>query len=91
MIDFLDGASCLACAAIAVFFLRFWRLSGDRLLGFFGLAFVMLAVNRIVLAALDDAGEGDAFVYLARAVAFALIVVAILDKNRSRRLGSSFD
>lgn len=91
MIDFLDGASCLACAAIAVFFLRFWRLSGDRLLAFFGLAFVMLAINRIVLAAFDDAGEADAFVYLARAVAFALIVVAILDKNRSRRLGSSFD
>lgn len=91
MIDFLDGASCLACAAIAVVFLRFWRLSGDRLLGFFGLAFVMLAINRIVLAALDDAGEADAFVYLARAVAFALIVVAILDKNRTRRLDSSFD
>ena len=91
MSDFLDGSSCLACAAIAVFFLRYWRLSGDRLLGLFGLAFVMLAVNRIALAALDDAGEADAFVYLARAVAFALIVVAILDKNRTRRLGSSFD
>jgi hypothetical protein len=91
MIDFVDGASCLACAAIALFFLRFWRLSGDRLLGFFGLAFVMLAVNRIALAALDDSGEADAFVYVARAVAFALIVVAILDKNRMRRLGSSLD
>jgi hypothetical protein len=89
VIDFLDGASCLACAAIAVFFLRFWRLSGDRLLGLFGLAFVMLAVNRIVVAAVDDAGEADALVYLARAVAFALIVAAILDKNRSRRLASS--
>jgi hypothetical protein len=91
VIDFLDGASCLACVAIALFFLRFWRLTGDRLLGYFGLAFVMLAVNRIVLAALDDDGEADAFVYLARAVAFALIVVAILEKNRTRRLGSSFD
>jgi hypothetical protein len=91
MIDFLDGASCLACTAIALFFLRFWRLSGDRLLGFFGLAFVMLAINRVVLAALDDPTEAEAFVYLARAVAFALIVVAILDKNRTRRLGSSFD
>jgi hypothetical protein len=89
--DFLDGASCLACAAIAVFFLRFWRLGGDRLLGLFGLAFVMLAINRVVLATVRHAGEADALVYLARAIAFALIVVAILDKNRSRRLRSSLD
>lgn len=83
MIEFLDGASCLACAAIALFFLRFWRLSGDRLLLLFGLAFVVLAVNRIGLAVFDQSGEAGTFVYLARAVAFALIVVAIVDKNRS--------
>ena len=53
MIDFLDGASCLACAAVAMVFLRFWRLGGDRLLLLFGLAFLVLAVNRIGLAVLD--------------------------------------
>ena len=81
MIEFLDGASCLACSGIAMCLLRFWRQSGDRLLLLFGLAFVVLAVNRIGLAIFDD-GEADAFVYLARAVAFGLIVVAIVDKNR---------
>jgi hypothetical protein len=82
VIDFLDGASCLACAAVAVVFLRFWRLSGDRLLLLFAMAFTVLAVNRIGLAALDDGGEAGAFVYLARAAAFGLIVAAIVDKNR---------
>lgn len=82
MIEFLDGASCLACAAVAMFFIRFWRLSGDRLLLLFALAFVVLAVNRIGLAVLDD-DEAGTFVYLARALAFGLIVVAIVDKNRS--------
>ena len=82
MIEFLDGASCLACSGIAMCLLRFWRQSGDRLLLLFGLAFVVLAVNRIGLAIFDDDGEVGAFVYLARAVAFGLIVVAIVDKNR---------
>ena len=85
MIEFLDGASCLACAAIAVFFLRYWVLSRDRLLALFGLAFVVLAVNRVGLAVFDADGEAGTFVYVARAVAFALIVAAVVDKNRPRR------
>lgn len=84
MIEFLDGASCLACAATATIFLRFWRVSGDRLLLLFALAFIVLAVNRIGLAVLDDEGEADTFVYLARALAFGLILAAIVDKNRAR-------
>ena len=85
MIEFLDGASCLACAAIAVFFLRYWVLSRDRLLALFGLAFVVLAVNRVGLAVFDADGEAGTFVYVARALAFALIVAAVVDKNRPRR------
>ena len=84
MIDFLDGASCLAATAIALFLARFWRATGDRLFGIFALAFAVLAVNRVVLAATDDASEAHTFVYLARALAFALIIVAIVDKNRAR-------
>ena len=91
MIEFLDGASCLACAAIAVFFVRFWQLGGDRLLLLFGLAFVVLAVNRIGLAITDDREEARTFVYLARALAFALIVAAIVDKNRGPARPSSAD
>ena len=41
--------------------------------------------NLIALAALDDASEARTVVYLARAVAFALIVAAIVDKNRPAR------
>jgi hypothetical protein len=84
MIEFLDGASFLACAAVAMVFLRFWRSSGDRLLLLFGLAFIVLGINRIGLAVLEDGSEADTFVYLARALAFALIVAAIVDKNRVR-------
>jgi hypothetical protein len=84
VIDFMDGASCLAAAVIALFFLRFWRESGDRLFLLFGLGFVVLALNRLVLTAIDDESEARTLVYLARAGAFGLIIAAIVDKNRVR-------
>ncbi len=85
MIDFVDGASCLAAAAIALFFVRFWRASDDRLFLLFALAFALLAVNRVALALLDNDSEAATVVYLARALAFALILVAIADKNLVRQ------
>jgi hypothetical protein len=81
MFEFLAGASVLAAAAIALFFLRFWRDTGDRLFLIFALAFAVFAVNRILLSALGDQSEAQTMVYLARALTFALIALAILDKN----------
>jgi hypothetical protein len=85
MVEFLSGASCVAAAAIALFFLRFWRDSGDRFFAFFALAFAIFAANRIALTALDDESEARTVVYLARAAAFGIIVLAIVDKNRPQR------
>jgi hypothetical protein len=82
MFEFLAGASFLAAAAIALFFLRFWRDTGDRFFALFALAFAIFAVNRLVLTILDDESEARTVVYVVRAVAFGLIVVAIVDKNR---------
>ena len=82
MDDFLFGASAVAAAAIALFFLRFSRESGDRFFALFALAFAIFAANRVALAALDDESEARTIVYVFRALAFGLIVVAIVDKNR---------
>ena len=84
-VAFLNGASVVAAAAIALFFLRFWRDSGDRFFAFFALAFAVFAVNRAVLTALDDESEARTVVYLFRALAFGLIVAAIVDRNRPAR------
>ena len=51
----------------------------------------MLAVNRVGLAVIDDRDEAATIVYLARALAFALILAAIVDKNRGRARPSSAD
>lgn len=80
---FLAGASCVAAAAIGLFFLRFWRETGDRLFLFFAIAFAVFAVNRLLLTVVDDRSEGETYLYLARAAAFGLVAVAIVDKNRT--------
>ena len=81
MFEALVGASVLASAAIALFFLCFWQQTRDRLFLIFALAFAVFAVNRILLSALDDQSEAQTAVYLARALTFALIALAIADKN----------
>ena len=85
MQDFLDGATAITCCAIALFFLRFWRETRDRLFGILALAFLVFAVNRGVLTALDEQEEARTLVYAVRFAAFALIALAIVDKNRPRR------
>jgi 4-hydroxybenzoate polyprenyltransferase len=82
--DVLAGGSVIAAAAIALFFLRFWTDTGDRFFALFALAFAIFALNRIALSVLDDESEGRTLVYVARAAAFAVIIAAIVDKNRPR-------
>jgi hypothetical protein len=84
VIEFISGAITVSSALIALFFLRFWRDTGDRLFAIFALAFAIFASNRIVLTALDETDEARTYVYLIRFAAFLLIVIAILDKNRAR-------
>jgi hypothetical protein len=79
---FLSGAVMLGCAAIGLFFLRSWRRTGDRLFGFFALAFLLLAVERWVLV-LAPAHELRYSIFLIRLAAFVVILIAIVDKNRS--------
>lgn len=83
MFEFLAGASFVAAVAIALFFARFWRDTGDRFFALFALAFAIFAANRLALTILDDESEARTVIYLARAAAFGLIVAAIVDKNRA--------
>lgn len=83
--SFVSGAFCMAAAAVALFFLRFWRTSRDRLFAILSLAFALLALERTVLAFVSLEHEGRHWIYVARLVAFGLIILGILDKNRPPR------
>ena len=82
--DFLRGALVMASLCIALFFLRFWRATADRLFCLFSFAFCLLALNWAVAAL---GGPLAPHAHLFRFFAFAVIALAVLDKNR-RREGS---
>lgn len=82
---FLSGAIMAAALVAALFFAQYWRRSRDRLFAILALAFALLSIERIALAvvALDE--ERRHWIFVFRLVAFLLIMIAILDKNRQRR------
>lgn len=82
MIDFLHGLSSMGCIVAALFFVRFWRSTHDRLFILFGMAFALLALNRAALALSHPTAESTPYFYLARLAAFVLIAFAVVDKNR---------
>ena len=84
MSEFLQGATMLGSIAVAVFFLRFWRQTADRLFAVFAAAFAVFALNRLLLAVLDEGSETRTWVYALRAATFLMIAVAVLDKNVRR-------
>ena len=82
MEEFLMGTIAMASLVVALFFLRFWRDTGDRLFAIFAAAFVLLAVTRFGLAISNQQLEGQTHWYWVRLAAFVLILLAIIDKNR---------
>jgi len=82
MHDFIMGATAMGCWTAMLFFLRFWRESGDRLFGLFSASFLLLGLTRFGLALSHDPSEGETYLYWVRLVAYLLIIAAIVDKNR---------
>ena len=76
---FVSGFLAAAYAIAALFFLKFWAESRDRLFVYFAAGFALLAVQRAALAFVDH----DELLYTIRLIAFLLIVFAIVEKNRA--------
>ncbi|EPX57168.1 hypothetical protein D187_006922 [Cystobacter fuscus DSM 2262] len=88
MNDFLSGMTSGLCLVAGLFFLRFWRKTGDRFFGFFAASFGMMALHRVMMMLLRDSeNEHVLKVYLIRLLSFVLILVAIADKNWARPRG----
>ncbi|WP_093525101.1 DUF5985 family protein [Stigmatella erecta] len=81
----LNGALVMACLACALFFVRFWRESKDRLFALFALSFTVMSLNWFALGLLPVDDERRHYVYVIRLVSFLLILFAIWDKNRTSR------
>jgi hypothetical protein len=77
----LSGAIFMAALVIALFFVRCWRHSRDKLFIYFALAFVLEGLHRL-LQAWPTASHDEPQYYLLRLLEYGLILVAIIQKNR---------
>jgi hypothetical protein len=82
--EVLVGAIATASLVAALFFLKFWAATRDRLFLFFSLSFALEGVNRLALYFFVGPNEDAPAYYIVRLVAYGLILAAIVDKNRRR-------
>ena len=85
MIQMMYGAISMASLTIALFFLRFWRNTGDRFFLYFALSFAIEGVHRVYAALAFEDNEDSPLHYLIRLLAYGLILWAILEKNLPRK------
>lgn len=85
MQTFMLGMISMGFAVAALFFLRFWRSSRDRLFLFFAVAFGLESANRALYAWNGARTEEVTLYFSLRLLAFVLILWAIVDKNMVRR------
>ena len=84
---FLVGV-IVSCSMIAgLFFLRFWRRSGDSLFLAFALSFLLEGANRLRFLELGlvEPSERYASIYVVRLLSYLIIVGAILYRNLPAR------
>ena len=84
LIDFLSGAITMGFVIAGLFFLRFWKRTGEGLFVAFALAFWLLGLTQSLLTFSDIPVEERSWLYLLRLAAFSLILVSIGIKNRNR-------
>lgn len=84
-LTYLGGFVTAGYLVAALFFLRFWRKTSDRLFLAFALAFALLATNQGLASFISAGDENIIYAYALRVLGFVLILAAIVDKNLSAR------
>ena len=84
MVDgFLLGVIVTASLTASAFFWKFWRTTRDGLFLAFSASFFIEGINRSLFLFLDHPNEGYPLLYCIRLSSYALILGAVIQKNRS--------
>jgi hypothetical protein len=83
--ELLIGGIATASLLVGLFFFRFWRATRDRFFLFFAISFWLEGLNRFLLSRVVGPDEAEPIYYAVRLIAYGLIIVAIIDKNRASR------
>lgn len=79
---FLQGLSSMGAYTSSLFFFRFWRQSHDSLFAFFSGAFALFGLSWTLLALFSPVADTAPYIYSLRLLAFGLIIVGTVTKNR---------
>jgi hypothetical protein len=82
MRELLYGATAAGTFVVGLFFLRFYIIRRDKLFAYFGAAFWLMGINSVALGLSTAEAEATVGWYVVRLLAFALIIVGIVGKNR---------
>ena len=77
LLGLIAGASLVA----ALFFLRFWRETGDSLFLAFAAFFGIQAALHSVLLNFERPNEGATWMFLLRLLSIVVVIVAVIRKN----------
>ena len=80
--DFLGGAIAMGFAVAALFFLKFWHRTREKLFLAFSGSFLLLAVTQALLTLSGVPTEDRSQLYLLRLMAFLLLLGAMWWQNR---------
>jgi hypothetical protein len=79
--EFLWGLLSMSAAVASLLFLRYGKVTRDRLFLFFSAAFLAMCLNWLGLAIIEPDTEHQHLAYFLRLLAFVLILIGIIDKN----------
>lgn len=81
VLTFTYGMQTALALVAALFFVRYWKTTGDRLFAFFAAAFVALGGNWAALS-LQISQQHATYIYGLRLLAFLILLAGIYDKSR---------
>jgi hypothetical protein len=82
---FLLGFISAGSLAASLFFLRFWKETGDFLFLAFAVFFVVQGGTKAVIGSLTHPNAGHIWIYCFRLLSVLLVLFAILWKNAAKR------
>jgi uncharacterized membrane protein len=83
LMSIAPGAIIMGHVVAALFFLKFWRKTDDRLFLAFAAAFLLMGLVPLLTNAMAIPREEQSPFYLIRLAAFLLIIGAVVAKSRS--------
>jgi len=78
---FLAGMATMGFLLAGLFFFRFWTRTKDSLFATFGIAFLLLAANQMVITLSNIPREDLSWAYSLRILAFGMLIYGIVSKN----------